>query len=478
MIYDANGRTILNGRPSARNAVKTFEQQTLGRLRFARQAGLQYDGDRDLYRVAGYVPEDGLEFSHYWGRYRRHPIAGRIVDMPAMTTWRNPPQVTEPDADPDEPTPFMQAFDELAKRINLWHYLERADRLAGVGRFGVLFIGTTDAQPDNLSMPMGRLGGPDDVLYVHPYHEGHATVEEWETDPTSPRFGMPSLYEIDLSSGVTGFPDAKMRVHWSRAIHIAEDLLSDEVFGRPRLERVFNVLQDAEKVQAGSGESFWQLADRVLQLKMDADAQFGTKDIEQLTDAVEEIYHDLRRFVALQGAELSWLTGDPPDPSGAFDLVMTLFAVGSGIPKRILFGSETGERASTEDQKTWMGQIAERQERFAEPVIVRALVDRLSDQGALPTVKEYDAVWPNLFEAPAKEVAETSKIRAEAAKALAPLGGVPMDLVRIEDGEIVLRNTKEVGDSPFGDMPTVEPGGTLDPGDPSGEDGDERDSAS
>ncbi len=272
-MNDTNGAT-------AANAVQSYEAQRLGRLRFARQAGFQFDGDRDVYRVAGYVPEGGLEFSHYNGRYERDAIAGRIVDMPAQATWREPPTVSEPDMDPEQPTEFVEQFKALCDRVHLWHRLERTDRLAGIGRYGVLVIG--QAGSATLGDELRPMSGPDDVLYLSSFHEGHATVEDWETDTGSERFGLPTLYEVDLSSGVTGFPDAKVGVHWSRVIHVAEDLLSDEVFGRPRLKRVHNLLQDMEKVSAATGEAFWQLADRILQLSLDKDATAGEEDLKRV----------------------------------------------------------------------------------------------------------------------------------------------------------------------------------------------------
>lgn len=430
----------------------SLQQQQLARMRFARKAGLQYGGKRDVYEVAGYVPEDELTFQHFWSRYRRDPVAGRIVDMPAMTTWRNPPRLVEPDADPEEPTEFMQAFDSLSDRLKLWHRLERTDRLAGIGRYGVLLIGV--AGDSELTDELPKLSGPDDVIFLASYDEAHAAVEKWDADPSSRRFGMPAQYKItlagDLTGEVSGFPEGHAFVHHTRVVHAAEDLLTDEVFGRPRLERVHNLLHDLEKVTAATGEAYWQIAARILQLGIDADAQIGEEDLKELGQAVEELYHDLRRHIAVQGGELSWLAGEPPDPTGAHDLFMTLFAVGCGIPKRILFGSETGERASTEDQKTWLGQIAERQERFAEPVMLRPLVDRLIEHGALPKPSQgYEVTWPNLFETPAKEIAETSKLTAETARALTPVGAEPLTLVSIEDGVPRLKDSAELSDDPF-----------------------------
>ena len=53
-------------------------------------------------------------------------------------------------------------------------------------------------------------------------------------------------------------------VHASRVIHVAEDILDDEVYGIPRLEPLYNYLDDLLKVVGGSAEMFWLDAKRRL----------------------------------------------------------------------------------------------------------------------------------------------------------------------------------------------------------------------
>ena len=48
-------------------------------------------------------------------------------------------------------------------------------------------------------------------------------------------------------------------VHWSRVIHIAENAGGTGVYGLPRLQSVYNRLEDLLKIMAGSGESAWRL---------------------------------------------------------------------------------------------------------------------------------------------------------------------------------------------------------------------------
>lgn len=407
----------------------------VGRLRMLARAGIQYHGLRDIYAVAGYPAQDVLDFSHYWAMYTRDPLGGRIVDMPAKSCWRQAPDIVEPDTPGD--TAFTDAWYEMAERLNVWRYFERVDRLAGVGRYAVLMLGVRGVQDDQLIQPIKNMAGPQDLIYLGVYHELNARITTWITDTGTPRFGQPESYTLALSSGVSGFPKASSRVHASRIIHVAEDLLQDEVFGRPRLERCVNRLMDLDKITAGVGEGFWQAATRILQANIDPTADIQTPQLDDLETKMTEMIHDLRRQFMGQGVKLEWLPQQVQTPKDISDLYFELICAAAGIPRRILFGNEAGKLASTTDQASYFGMISERQEQYAEPVIVRQFIDRMVALGALPPPvkgpKAYEVVWPTLFELTETEEATANKDRALTAQALTPMGGSPLDIVEIDD---------------------------------------------
>ena len=427
-----------------------------GRLRFMRQAGLQYKGVRDIYAAAGYVAEGAETFDHYWSLYTRDPVAGRVVDMPAKTTWRTPPEVFEgehEDVETHMPTAFEAAWAALAKRLRVWRHFERADRLARVGRYSLLFLGARGGDDRALATPLEGLGGPADLLYLSSFAERYAVISTWQRNPSSARFGLPESYKIELSSGIAGFGTKNVVVHHSRVIHVAEDPLVDDVYGRPALQRALNALADMLKVSASTGEAYWQLAARVLTAKLDPTMAFpeGVSSKAALTalgEDLEAIVHDLRRQFVGHGVELGWLDTTTPDPTSALEVFKVLLSVATGIPTRVFFGSEKGELASSQDERNYFGMINERQEQFAEPTVLRAFIDRLVGAGALPPpeagVGEYTVLWPNLFELTEKETAEANKLRAEAAKALTAQGGDPMELVEVdEDRNVWLLPTEQ-----------------------------------
>lgn len=420
----------------------------VSRLRFLQQAGLQYKANRDIYETAGYIAEGQETFDNYWGRYERDPVAGRIVDMPPKTTWKTPPEVFEGEQEKEDETEFERAWSALAKRLKVWRGFESVDRLARVGRYAVLLIGYRGGTDEDLSKQPEQLQGPRDVLYVQGYSEKYATITAWEQDPMNERFGLPREYSIELSSGISEFQAKKVRVHWSRIIHVAEDALMDNVYGRPALKRALNALDDLLKVTASTGEAYWQLAARILTGEVDPGADLPPGMMTEMGEALEEMVHDLRRHFIGQGVKLDWLKGETPKPSDALEVYKQMMAVASGIPTRILFGSEMGQLASEQDERTYFGTINERQEHHAEPNILRAFIDQLLQLGALPKVRNaeegYNIVWAPLFEMSEEDEADANLKRAEAAKALTPMGGDPMDLVEVDkDRKVWLLTTEE-----------------------------------
>jgi phage-related protein (TIGR01555 family) len=454
----AVARSARNGKQAAANERQANMEMALdtligGRSRLlGRLAGIQFGGNRDLYQVAGYVKPGAEKFEHYWGLYSRGDVAGRIVDMPAKTTWRTPPQVIEKGM-PEGGTEFTKQFTKLANRLKLWNYFGRVDRLAGVGRYAVIVLGVKGAGAGQMSTPLTRIQRPDDILYLSCYHEANAEIDEWEQNVGDPRYGLPRIYKLKTANETNqGFRATDLRVHASRVIHVAEDCLEDDVYGRPRLQRCLNRLFDLDKVAASTGEAYWQLVSRILQAKIDKEMDVNDTQLKELDDKLGEMVHDLRRQFLGKGVNLEWLQGQTPNVKEVQDFYFSLIAGACGIPKRILFGSEMGELASSTDQETYFGLINERQEQFAEPSILRAFIDRLVLLGALPkpTLKdgEYEVVWPALFEEPDKDKATANLARAQTAQALTPVGGTPLTLVDI-DAEGTIKLASRAHDDPM-----------------------------
>jgi hypothetical protein len=427
MKSKGNGKT-----QGARNTVLATLSTMLSRARWVSRAGMQYNGKRDVFEVAGYPKAP--TFDQYLALYERDGIAARIVDMVAKAAWRTPPEVAEPDK-PDG-TEFTKAFAALTQRtdLDLWRTFAMADCRAGVGSFGILLIGTRDvADESGFRQPLSRLSGPKDVLYLAPHDQGCVEVERYVKNPSDPRYGLPELYKL-TRRGDKNLPGGTLLVHASRVLHVAEDA-SDGVHGRPRLQRVLNLLFDLLKVSASTGESYFQLTPPMLQAEIDPSAEFTDTQLTELDDKLAEMVHDMRRTVYGQGMKLHRLEATTPNMSQVIDGYFTLIAGAAGIPKRILFGNEAGELASSTDQASFFGTVAEHQRQHAEPNLLRAFIDRLVAAGALPQpgAAGYRVEWPALFKESEDTIASANLKRAQIAQALTPVGGDPRALVEIDE---------------------------------------------
>ena len=376
------------------------------RANLARQAGMQFGGNRDLWEQYGYKSD--LEFEDYMARYDREGLSGRIVDKPPKDTWRTTPVILDGKA---TDTPFVEGLDALAKRTRLWSALLNVDRVSGIGEYGVLLIGT--AGSENYEEPQAPLSGPEAVLYFRPFDEDSAEIQSFVMDAASARFGRPETYKLDLGE-VDGRQLPDFVAHWSRVIHVAEDSL-DTVTGRPRMKRSFNRLVDLDKIVGAAAEAFWRLVIKMLILEErdDADIRENMAELEEETLA---LVHGLKRVGVFSGVNLREVgQSESPKPGEAFDIAIAMIAADIEMPRNILIGTQEGVRASDVDAATWAGTITSRQTNHAEPVILRPAIDWLIAFNAIPepTSGGYDVVWAPPFAETVTEKLEQAKIRSE-----------------------------------------------------------------
>lgn len=388
---------------------------------------LTFGGKRDLARVLGYKPT--LEYDDYLARYARGDIAGRIVEIPAEATWKTLPRLTGDETLLAE-TALSKKFQRLARKVHLRSMLEKVDVLAGIGRYSVLLIGFGDGK--KLDEPVAE-GAGGDVLYLAPFSERSAQPNDVDIDPRSPGFGKPLNYTIDLARGIQdndptirsvlqrafGEPSrASQKVHVSRLVHVAEGTLEDGLFGRPRLRRVWDRLDDIAKISGGSAEVFWMIANRGLQFDVDKDLQLNAEDKADLEKQFEEYEHDQRRMFRTRGVTIKGLNelgAGLVNPRQVFSVVASLIVGATDIPYRMLFGTERGQNINAQDRRAWLDQVSSRQKGFATEVVLEPLIEKLVHAGALPAVAlDAEIVWPpvhdDLHQA---EVADTVA-RAEA----------------------------------------------------------------
>ena len=360
-----------------------------------------HDGARDYNQMCGY-PED-LQYANYLDTYERGDIASRIIDAPVSAVWATAPVLyTKEKANED--TKFNRAWKDLVDRLNLWQVFRKADKLARLGRYSVVYLGYSG---NDLSKPV-KLGST--LEYIHAYSEDSATIESVDMDISSPRYGLPIYYSINstIDNAVGEVKQTQItqtRVHYSRVLHICRGNLTSNIYGTPALQKVYNRLIDLVKVVGGSAEMFWRGARPGYVASAEATSTFLPEDIEDMQNQLEDFDNNLIRWLRLKGINVDSLEQQIYSPREHFDVLTSCIACAVGIPQRILIGAESGELASSMDEKNWQARILEERDDYAEPVFIRQFVVNAQAIGILPNEK-YDIKWKDIATLSEKDKAE------------------------------------------------------------------------
>jgi len=362
----------------------------LGRASFANRAGMTFGGKRDLYEALGYPRK--LEPRDYRARYERGDIGARIVEAFPNPTWRAGAEVLEND-DLEIETAFETEWQALAERLKVWSVFRRADILAGLGRYSVILIGAEGRLEEELP----KMTSQEGVLFLSVFAEEDAEINTFVNNPEDPRFGLPDTYTLQRNTQGQNQPAfSKQAVHWSRVLHVAEGTLDDTVFGTPRLKRVWNRLDDLDKVVGGGSEAFWARVHQGYHMNLDSKLDIDPDDKEKLEMQFEEFTNGMRRALATKGMDMTVFGSDVSNFGNQVTSLMSIVAGATSIPQRLLMGSERGELASTQDKSAWDERVQDRRDAFAAPCVVEPFVDRLIDNGALPQPSEFFVKWPEI----------------------------------------------------------------------------------
>ena len=384
---------------------------------------------------------DVITYDDYKARYKRQDIANRVVSAPVKATWSDEPYVSETAA---AETPFEKDYDDVASSTNLYHYLRKVDLLASLGTYAVLFMGFDDSSED-LSHPPENIKS---VNYLNALPEDRASINLWDIDTKSPRFGLPLMYQLQFNVGTSS--TATKMVHWSRIIHVAENTLESEVYGIPFLEPVYNRLLGLEKLCGGSPEMYWRGARPGYTAQAQQDIIVNQSQLDSIRTELTNYINDMQRFLFVEGVDIKALAPQVVSPMDHVEVQLMMVAAATGMPIRMLTGSERGELASSQDERAWLKLIEQRRNAVAKDIILEPLIDRWIDLGVIASPKDgYTVVWDPLVVLEEKDKAEIGRLRTESlSQYVSTLGTesiVPTDLflkreLSYSDEEIELAN--------------------------------------
>jgi len=403
----------------------------VARVSLLSRMGFQhYNGDRDLYNALGYPKT--VTYQDYYDRYLHQDLAKAVIDRPVKAAWQGPVEVIE--SGKAEETPLEKEWRLLCKQLSIKSILTRMDRLSSIGQYGVLLLGLDDVTTlEDFQKPVTP-NRKYKLLYLKPFGEGEAPIDEFEIDPKNDRYGMPKFYSLQTTDMSTK-GNSTVKVHYSRILHIVLDALGGDVYGIPFLEAIFNRLMDIEKLVGGDAEMFWRGARPGYSGNVDPDFQMTPEMREEIKNQVKEYENNLRRILISEGLSLESLAQQIADPANHVDVQIQMISAVTGIPKRILTGSERGQLSSDQDKAEWNTYVKVRREELCEPLILRPFINKLIELKVLPKAKSengYDIRWQDVFAASEKDRVDIGKSRAQALNyyASAPMAEavIPPDL--------------------------------------------------
>lgn len=449
------------------------------------------DPRRSIEDECGY-PKGVITAQMYQDLFDKEPIASKVVNVYPKECWRVQPTVYEdqdPNTQTPFEEAWDQLGKNLLGESSwykdeqgskIWTYFKRADVLCGVGQYAVILLGIDDNKPlsepaefvtgdvpsysdDQVYTPLAGTdeqyfdlyqsqqaiveltpakptrmklpkGAKRRLMYMRVFPESEAQIVAFDNNRQSPRYGRPTKYQITFNSpnanqqGGIGLTQASQIVHWTRCVHIVDTLNSSEVFGVPRMQKVYNRLLDLNKLYGGCAEMYWRGAFPGFALSTHPQLGGDVKiDRAAIKDGMEQYMNGLQRYMLLMGMSAQSLAPQVVDPSPQIDKEIEAICIEKDCPKRIFMGAERGELASTQDDDNWNDRVKERQNNVVTPQIIAPTVDRLIALGCLPEPESWYTEWPDITSRSAQEKATTALTRTQALAAYA--GGDPSSVM-------------------------------------------------
>jgi hypothetical protein len=132
-------------------------------------------------------------------------------------------------------------------------------------------------------------------------------------------------------------------------------------------------LFDLEKVTGGGAEAAWLAVWGGMLFSTQEGIDIPEEDSEEgkyMAEQMQKYFHRMQRYAVLKGLDVNNLGTQTVNIEQIYNTLKTDFAGTVGVPQRILFGSERGELASSQDKEEWNAEADTRRMNFAEPEIL------------------------------------------------------------------------------------------------------------
>ena len=381
--------------------------------------------------------KDDVDFYDLYQLYKRNGVAQAVVNKTALKTWQTNPALLI-GHEKHEETPAEAEIRKWMTKMRLWQQLQEVDKRSLVGEYAGVIFRFTDGQ--RFDQPVDRIsGGLDGLMGIIPAWEGQLQISEWDQDRNSPTYGEPKMMtftesSVDPDQGKT----RAFYVHPDRVYIWSQDRTT---FNDSNMEASYNAFVDMEKIRGAGGEGFWKNAKSQPILEADKEVNFGQlaqmlgTDIAGLPEALDNVVADWNRgfdqSMILQGMTAKTLGITLPQPKEFYDIPAMEVAANWNIPHKVLFGNQTGERASTEDLEEWALFNMSRRNNYVIPNVMD-IVDRLVAVGVL-TEQDWCLHWEDLTSATDAERLDKAKGMSQINRDAVATGDVVFDDNEIRD---------------------------------------------
>ncbi len=349
------------------------------------------------------------QIQDYQDVYNRMSLGRRVVGIWPEECWQMEPEIFETE-ELRTKTDFEEQWEEMEDKLHVLTNLQTADEASGIGQFGIVLLGFNDKRELNLPVAGVRADGSRDtrfskaeLIYLRSLSQTYVTINKLETNGNSPRFGLPTEYQITFadpeSINKTGSSEVKkkdVKVHWTRVLHLAEKLVDSTVLSSPRLQPVYDRIFDIRKILGANGQGYWQTGFPGFSIETQAGIEAPDFDKETTKREVGNFLASQQRALLLEGLTAKPLNVTTPDPRPHYETHLEDICIGINVPMRIFKGSEEAKLASSQDQRTWSKRVRKRQLRYVNPFILRAFFERMFLVGAMTRPKKLFIEWPDL----------------------------------------------------------------------------------
>lgn len=417
--------------PNMALAVNSAANQIIAsRERLWRQ-GTTMSGDiKRSHAWCEYGFPESISNTDLYNMYSRNGLAFAGVDKTVKRCWLTNPWFE---------SASNAAWAERANAVlnaKFWSEFSEADRRRLAGRFSALVL---------------RYKAAKGYAYRDPVKTKYVSMDApmavwgtaikptaWGTEPELQ--GVPSMWQYTPDA----YGDQKgeaIDVHNDRVFILGD--YSNNAMGF--LIPAYNDLINIEKITGGTGESFLKNAARQIVLEYDKEIDFkriaeannvNVAELRQMTDEyMRRLNRGIDSALSIQGGTAKTLTSTIADPEPSHTVSCINVAAAFNMPMKIMTGSQTGERASTEDNREWNATCQSRRVNDLSPAIMSLVTDRLVPHGILEAPPA-DAVvkWDDLTASTLDQRLASAKLMAEINKITFETGGqVPFTATQILD---------------------------------------------